>query len=742
MSERHKQRSWRWLLCFVSLGFWTIASCQPLSSPQKGPPVQIQPAAGTLSPGSLITLSTSSPADIYYTLDQTRPDVSNGWRYEAPFALWSSSTIRVVAFDPQGNRGPEAKADFVLDVLLPRAIVSPRGGNYTAPVSVSFQTDPDAAVYYSLTPIDVSLRGDTLLKQLKRYTTPLTVTTDTTLSFLARDEAGNQERLQQVRYNFPPVLTIKPDGGWFRQEKVEVSISSNEKAGIQTRQLDGTPGALYKPYKEGTPLLLTTDTRLVVYARDDSGSEVTKTQDVALVPAFKATNTPWPKGFEGPVLAAATVDVEGLGRPSVYFATRSHLWRLEPGQGGQLTELNALTFVTRWIRVWDLDGDGLSDILIGDDKNKLHLFRAVTAGRFVADQGLLGPWSSAQSELQRVVPLDYDHDGQLDLLLLDTRAEQTRLLRRTSTGYIPQARLLPLVEAGAIDALAGDFDKDQRADLLILPGGQKAPYVLYGDGKGAFRRISLSPLLVNLHEQVSWRHAARADFDNDGDLDLVLIGRGVIPTHQDPHAPTPGQQGLHVILLERLVAQQWRRNYSMFLKDQVIRSLSVADGDADGIPDLFLQVDGKPSLWLKNLLGRRLFVVPPATQESWPSAWAGGAGDITTTGQVEWSLLTSNGHQRWAAPLKHSLFVKPVLQGIRGNRNAIGATIRWDDGAFRIRMQEVGVHTTGPDQAPLSLASFFAMPSHVGKLIVRWSDGQTREVPAPQTNKLLLLEPY
>lgn len=121
-----------------------------------------------------------------------------------------------------------------------------------------------------------------------------------------------------------------------------------------------------------------------------------------------------------------------------------------------------------------------------------------------------------------VVLFDFDSDGDLDLLEVSSTAQ--RLYRNDKgkfTDVTAQSGDLAKTAAGVgTGAVAGDFDNDNKPDLFILRYRASALY--HNDGNGRFTDVTAKAKLPN-YNHLS-RSAAFADYDHDGDLDLLIGG--------------------------------------------------------------------------------------------------------------------------------------------------------------------------------------------------------------------------
>lgn len=130
--------------------------------------------------------------------------------------------------------------------------------------------------------------------------------------------------------------------------------------------------------------------------------------------------------------------------------------------------------------------------------------------------------SLASSFGSRILLFDFDGDGRLDLLRLNTYSLE--LFRNMGGAYVnvtANATALGTSSGGInLGAVAGDYDNDGRDDIFVLRYGKCA--LFHNDGGGKFSERATEAHIPDYpYLSVS---AAFADVDHDGDLDILIAG--------------------------------------------------------------------------------------------------------------------------------------------------------------------------------------------------------------------------
>ena len=191
----------------------------------------------------------------------------------------------------------------------------------------------------------------------------------------------------------------------------------------------------------------------------------------------------------------------------------------------------------------DLDGDGWQDIYVACDSTPSLLFRNRGDGTFV-EQGLLSGLAVNEDGNEQagmgIAIGDFDADGRLDALKTHF-AEDTAALYR-NTGHLVFEDVTLRSGLGVETRYVGwgngivDLDNDGLPDLFWATGStfpeverkhpefpHKTPRVLFRNlGGGRFEELLdlAGPAIAEAHCS---RGVAFGDFDNDGDLDILIM---------------------------------------------------------------------------------------------------------------------------------------------------------------------------------------------------------------------------
>jgi hypothetical protein len=194
----------------------------------------------------------------------------------------------------------------------------------------------------------------------------------------------------------------------------------------------------------------------------------------------------------------------------------------------------------------DLDDDGLVDLFQANDSAPSFLFRNQGGGRFREmglEAGVAFDASGRATGAMATDAEDTDGDGRLDLVVTNFNHQGTLLHRNGGGMSFSEAGAaaglsLPTFKVSSFGARFLDYDNDGDADLFVAAGHPFAPVAkvwpevryadppfLFENEAGRFRDVAPGRGAA-LAVARSGRGVAVADYDNDGDPDVLLLAAG------------------------------------------------------------------------------------------------------------------------------------------------------------------------------------------------------------------------
>jgi hypothetical protein len=270
------------------------------------------------------------------------------------------------------------------------------------------------------------------------------------------------------------------------------------------------------------------------------------------------------------IAAHRTADVDGDGNDDLlvcgfgdYPTGRVGIWW---GGAGKLQEQILFTEAgTCWGDFADFDGDGDQDLVLAIANARPRLLAFVNEGgrRFVPRTIVDRPvgWG-----YNRCLLVDWDGDGKMDLVEtsgnnLELRGRPIkshhglRVLRNQGNWKFTEVVFERL--DGAIDVVAGDFDRNGRMDLAVTAfyPDWRLPFpttllLLMQRPDGSVERAGIADQHWN-----RWMRIAVGDADGDGDLDLFLgaaeVAAGIPVEHAARYEQLVQQQASALLLRNR-----------------------------------------------------------------------------------------------------------------------------------------------------------------------------------------------
>ena len=447
--------------------------------------------------------------------------------------------------------------------------------------------------------------------------------------------------------------------------------------------------------------------------------------------------------------------------------------------------------ITVWGLAWgDYDNDGHVDLFAAlySGTNALYhnlgngIFGRVTNGPVASDRGSY--FGSAWA--------DFNNDGWLDLFVPDAvrwdnaAATPNHLLYQGGNGgQFTKITADPVVTVPgyASDQVWGDFDNDGYVDLFVMGSWSSLNsknYLFRNTGGGGFIQVLASPFINDITDSES---SGASDFDNDGDLDLLISahsrrllyrnnGNGTFTSiTSGPIANDTGNSAGFAWgdydndgLLDLCLAT-FDQNLHLFHNDgngQFTRTLlgepanyqvpTWVDFNNDGYLDLFVThgyLGGqlRNRLFMNNGDGtftelRTLIVAQEGSGNSVVQAWADYDNDGFADLVVGQSYQTGGGMLVYHNNGNSNHWLSLRLQGTLSNRSAIGAKVRLRatiGGTNFWQMREMG---GGCSRAQGDLRALFGLGDATNAEIVRieWPSGQVTELQNVAARQILTVE--
>ena len=195
------------------------------------------------------------------------------------------------------------------------------------------------------------------------------------------------------------------------------------------------------------------------------------------------------------------------------------------------------------VAVLDYNGDGWPDLFVANDTQPNKLYRNKGDGTFV-EEGLEAGVAFGEDGVARgamgVDAADYDRSGRPHLLVGNFANEMLGLYHNEGNGvFVDRAPASTVGRASLLSLTFGvfffDYDLDGLVDIFAANGHieeeigrvqpkvqyREAPLLFHNLGSGRFESVGAA-MGTEFNRPIVARGAAYADFDHDGDLDVLL----------------------------------------------------------------------------------------------------------------------------------------------------------------------------------------------------------------------------
>jgi enediyne biosynthesis protein E4 len=233
--------------------------------------------------------------------------------------------------------------------------------------------------------------------------------------------------------------------------------------------------------------------------------------------------------------------------PESYKGTSCKLYRnLGGGKFEDVTQkagLGDTTSKSLGVVVFDYNRDGWPDIFVSNDTQPSKLYKNNGNGTFT-EEGMQAGVAYGEDGVARgamgVDAADYDHSGKPDLLVGNFANQMLGLYHNEGNGFfVDEAPASTVGRASLLSLTFGvfffDFDLDGYPDIFAANGHiepdinriqpkvqyREAPLLFRNQGNGHFENVS-AQVGPDFQRPLIARGAAYADYDHDGDLDILI----------------------------------------------------------------------------------------------------------------------------------------------------------------------------------------------------------------------------
>jgi len=372
------------------------------------------------------------------------------------------------------------------------------------------------------------------------------------------------------------------------------------------------------------------------------------------------------------------------------------------------------------IAAGDYNKDGYNDLVYGGDRGVTFMKSNSTGTAYTKDT------PGQYIFCQRTNFIDINNDGNLDAFSCHDIAPNVYYLNNGVAGF---THYQSSVTTGALGfgnrggnyaSLWFDYDNDGDSDLFISKCSGPPSELHRNNGDGSFTDIS-AIAGIDVTPVESWSSAV-ADFDNDGDMDIVIGSNGLSTRHmffrnnldttnntEEPFTNITAGSGLD-------------------LDTSKSRDYIAYDFDNDGFVDI---MGSGNKIFYNN--GDSTF-----SQVNYPGLNMGSVGDFNNDGFLDIQGVTQSQVTLFMNSGNDNKWITINLKGVTSNSNGIGARVEIY-GSFGKQIRDVRSGEGFEYMSTLNTHFGIGSADAIEKVIVRWPSGVVDEITNPQVNQSLFV---
>lgn len=413
------------------------------------------------------------------------------------------------------------------------------------------------------------------------------------------------------------------------------------------------------------------------------------------------------------------VDMNGDHKDDIAGVSANNLRLHYQGVAGALTvadiPITGTSLMPSWsLAAGDYNRDGFNDLVLGNG-NGVSIWRSNATGTAYT--------SITPGEYifcQRTNFADLNNDGNLDIFSCHDIAPNVYYLNNGAGGLTYyQSSVTPGAMnlgsgGGNYSTLFTDFDNDGDTDVFISKCSGPPCELHRNDGNGLYTDIS-AIAQINVTPIQTWSSAI-ADFDNDGDMDIIITASAGLHKYFRNNLDTTNS--VEEAFTNITVGSGWDTNTTTNIDNVAY------DFDNDG----FVDVLGGGNKIMFNQ-GNSTF-----TAVSYSGISVGAVGDLNNDGFLD---ILSGSTIRYAFPNTNK-WIKVILQGIQSNRNGIGARVEIY-GAWGKQIRDIRSGEGFKYMSSLNAHFGIGQATAITQVIIRWPSGIVDVINNPTVNQSLMV---
>ncbi|MDH4035184.1 MAG: VCBS repeat-containing protein, partial [candidate division Zixibacteria bacterium] len=364
----------------------------------------------------------------------------------------------------------------------------------------------------------------------------------------------------------------------------------------------------------------------------------------------------------------------------------------------------------------DYNNDGFPDLYVANQSNRANFlylnngdqsFTKVTEGAIVTDEAT--SYTCAWG--------DYDNDGFLDLFVpnsLSTNALYHNNGDMTFTRIYDEPFLTDIGYSWG--AAWGDYDNDGYLDLFVANTGHEHNFLYHNEGDGTFTKVTGSPVTSDASSSHggSW-----GDYDNDGDLDLLLANGQYNPPGEPDKLYRNDGAGVFVELTSSVVAANTGPSGSG----------TWGDFDNDGDLDILITRYMAPNrLYENDGAGDFTEITVGEIVTRLGNSSGTGAADYDDDGDLDIYMANWEDYDNYLYTNESSTgnWIRIKTLGVVSNSMGVGAQVRLTatiGGNSVTQMREVRTNYSHRSQSDVRLSFGLGDATVVDQVIIAWPSG-------------------